>query len=173
MSATGTAELSKPRLVLLGGPPGVGKTSVLHYLKHSIPACGLLDADNVWQVSSDMSEAENRRLAHANVISVMRGYFEAGCQTGILAWVFARDELYAPIVAAMKNRDIHVLQLYLVADEMTLYKRLQERGEPELLEYARSRLHLIQALSFPKIDTSHLTPEAVAARVREHIDSVV
>ena len=112
-------------LILLGGPTGVGKTTVLGLLENSLPRAALLDADDVRRFAEDVRHiseevrpiaedvrhisedvrrsaedvrrsAEDlavegaRNTALGNVIAVMRGYFRAGCETGIVSWVFAR-----------------------------------------------------------------------------------
>ena len=38
------------RLVLIGGAPGVGKTTLLHHLPDHFDACACLDADDLWRV---------------------------------------------------------------------------------------------------------------------------
>ena len=167
------AKSSGSVLVLLGGPTGVGKSSALEHLSYSMPKCAVLDADDVWRVGSELGLPENRQIAIQNTISVMQGYFQAGCEIGILAWVFARELLYGPVLEAMKEDDIPVLQLYLIADERRLEQRLRQRGELNRLEYSISRLRLIEELPYPKIDTSNLTPVEVAESVREHIHAGV
>ncbi len=160
---------TNPRLLLLGGPTGVGKTSVLHLLSGSIPKCAVLDADDVWRVDSEIAVPENRSIAIQNTIEVMKGYFEAGCEIGVLGWVFARDLLYQPVINSMRECGVDVEQLYLTANEEILEQRLWQRGDIDRLDYSISRLRLIEKLPFAKIDTSKLTPSEVAEIVREHI----
>ena len=156
--------------VLLGGPTGVGKTTTLKHLHDIIPKCAVLDADDVWRIRPELQVDGTRAIAIANTVSVMKGYFEAGCEVGILTWVFARPELYAPVVEAFDGLVGRVKQIYLVSDEATLEKRLRQRGESDRLEYSISRLHLIENLPFRKIDTSEIDPIEVAQRVKKAID---
>ena len=46
-------------------------------------------------------DEENGVIAINNVIGVMRGYFEAGCELGIVSWVFARSALYDPVKSGL------------------------------------------------------------------------
>lgn len=153
------------KLVLLGGPTGVGKSSVLRLLSGRLPKSGVLDADDVWRVSADLATGDRRPNAIDNVVRVMRGYFAAGCEVGILGWVFARSELYQPVIDALDDVVDEVQLLYLVADPETLALRLVARGDTHLLDYARGRLALIDALPFARIDTTGLTPTQVAGAV--------
>jgi hypothetical protein len=155
--------------VLLGGPTGVGKSTVLSHLLDSIPRSATLDADDVWKVEAELAVPENRAIAIANTVAVMRGYFEAGCETGILSWVFAREALYGPVIEALEENVDSIQQIYLVADEKCLEDRLRKRGSLDLLEYSLSRLRLIEELPFPRIDTSNLTPIEVAEEIKERV----
>jgi cytidylate kinase len=155
--------------VLLGGPTGVGKSTVLSLLPERIKSCGVIDADDVWRVSSDVGVPETRNHAIRKSIDATLDYFDAGCTTAILGWVFARDELYQPVINAFEQAADRVLQIYLVADEATLVSRLNERNDLDRLEYSVSRLRLIDALPFHKIDTSDLAACDVADRVAQFI----
>ncbi len=161
------------KLVLIGGPPGIGKSTVLRLLEKQLNHAGLLDADDVWRVSEQLATGAGRHIALTNVISVMEGYFHAGCETGILSWVFARPELYEPVIKGLEKVVESVTQVYLIATPEVLEARLRHRPESgndnHLIEkriaYSRSRLELIEALPFPKIDTSRISPTEVAGRI--------
>ena len=163
------------RLFLLGGPTAVGKSTALRQLTNQLPSLGVLDADDVWRVSDDIGVEENRTIAQQNTVNAMKGYFSAGCDTGLLAWVFARELLYGPVIAGLKETVGSIQQVYLIASPQVLRQRVTERYQRQLatdkleshIEYSLSRLTLIQALPFPKIDTSEMTAaEVTEALVR-------
>jgi len=164
-------------LILLGGPTGVGKTTTLRILEKSLENAGCLDADDVWRVSGTIATPENGPVAIDNVIGVMRGYFRGGCETGVLSWVFARPQLYEPVIAGLSDVVDAVRQIYLVASPETIRQRIigrrrQNPGDDSLeaaIEYAVSRVELIDALPFDKIDTTGLTPSEVALRLAAFI----
>jgi len=149
------------RLVLLGGPTGVGKSTALKALKHRLPQCATLDADDVWQVSPSLAVPENRGRAIDNVTSVLHGYLDAGCQTAVVAWVFARPLLYQPVIEAVGDRVDEVCQLYLTASPEALQQRLINRGEEDRWAYALSRLELVNALDFDRLDTTDMAPDTI------------
>jgi hypothetical protein len=153
------------KLILLGGPTGVGKTTALRLLQQRIPRAAVLDADDVWRISEDLAVEGTREIAIANVNSVMRGYFEAGCDIGVLSWIFARPLLYEPVIAGLKDQVDIVQQIYLISSTERLRERLDMRGDGNRFEYSKSRLALIEALPFQKIDTTNLSPDEVADQV--------
>lgn len=160
------------KLVLLGGPTGVGKSTTLALLTGRLPKTALLDADDVWRVSTDLAIDGTRDIAIGNVVAVMRGYFEAGCELGVLAWVFARPELYEPVIAALEDQVESVHQLYLIANREQLERRLIERGSEDRVAYSISRLDLIERLPYTSIDTSRLTPDEVCEAVLVHLTTL-
>lgn len=143
----------------------------MQLLDKRIPHAALLDADDVWRVSEELAIEGNRTMALSNVVSVMRGYFDAGCEIGILSWVFARSELFHPVIAGVGDMVDDIDQIYLISSRAELERRLRERGHEERYEYALSRLELISALPYPKIDTSSLTTAEVATAIIKHIGS--
>ena len=157
------------KLVLLGGPTGVGKSITLKLLANQLPRSALLDADDVWRISEDLAVDGTRSIALSNVVGVLNGYFQAKCEIGILSWVFARPLLYEPVISGLKDTVDAIHQLYLVASPEALRQRLGGRNSLDRLEYSISRLELIQQLPYPKIDTTELSPTDVANRVLEHI----
>ncbi len=169
------------RLVLLGGPVGVGKSTVMRALKKRIPKVGLVDADEIWCVSDDLSAQESRSYAHDNVNAVIAGYARAGVETCVVNWVFARKALYQPIVDEVGRLFDEVLQVYLIATPEILEVRIRQRwlqqgngfDVDDLTRYALSRLQLIQALPFDKIDTSTLSVDQVAEALVAYLDNPV
>lgn len=160
------------KLVLLGGPTGVGKTTTLNLISGRYAQCAVLDADDVWRISPDLAVEGTRRIALENVISVMKGYFEAGCELGFLSWVFARPELFEPVRNGLGDVVNSIEQIYLISSQKDLESRLAKRGELDRLDYAKSRLALILDLPYTKIDTSGLTPSQVADEVCTTIEKL-
>jgi hypothetical protein len=92
----------------------------------------------------------------------MQGYFRAGCELGVVSWVFARPVLYELVIAGLADLVESTHQLYLVTTPEELQRRPAENDRLDLLEYALSRLQLIDRLPCPKLDISNMTPDDIA-----------
>ena len=143
------------RLVLLGGPPGVGKSTVVAALRGRLPNSAVLDADDFDSLP--------------DVVAALRECFETGSELVVLAWVFARAALYQPVLDSLSDLAERSLVLHLVAHPAQLAHRLAARGETEGLDYALDRLALIEQLPFARIDTSELDATGAAEQVARAI----
>ena len=91
--------------------------------------------------------------------------------------MFARSQLYEPVINALDKFVTSVLQIYLIATPEVIANRIRNRrqamlhtyNEEDLIKYSLTRLELISALPYPKIDTSGLTPQQVADEVERCI----
>jgi AAA domain-containing protein len=156
------------RLILIGGPPAVGKSTVLAHLQRKLERGAFLDADDVWRVKPfDVSEPYGA-LFGRNVNEVLRGYLEARLPLVLLSWVFANPELVKRVLDGVAGLYQTHQIIYLVASPEALAAR--HRADPEqarLLDYGLAKLAQIQALPEPKLDTTGLSPERVADRLIE------
>lgn len=148
-------------LMLLGGPPGVGKTTVVEELRQRGTAC--LEADEI----SDPNEHLQRDVAIGNVLEAATRALDETPKL-LVSWVFARSELYQPFLDHFA--DIRIKHLYLVCDQEVLRARLASRGDPALFEYALSRLQLINELPYEKIDTSSIETSVLADVISKRFD---
>ena len=153
------------KLVLLGGPPGVGKSTLVPLLKHKLPQAFILDVDEFLSASTEKHIGN----AQSQIIDVLKNRINNQCELIFLSWVFARAELYQPIIAAVEGLFDEVIQVYLTVDKIELGRRLDNHGDGNLKGYAFEKLALISSLSYPKIDTTGKKPETVLAAVLESI----
>ena len=141
-----------PRLILLGGPPGVGKSSAIQQLSQSGVTC--IEADEI-------SPPSIKEAAELSINRVILKTEELLSRTDkvVVSWVFARSELYRPFLVRFSY--VSVRQLYLVCSIPRLKERLSTRNTVGLIEYSIEKLQLINHLPFEKIDTTEMTIQDV------------
>jgi hypothetical protein len=154
------------QVILIGGPPAVGKSTVLAHLQRRLERCACLDADDVWRVKPfDVAEPYGA-LFGRNVNAVLRGYLEARLPLVFVSWVFANPELVKRVLDGVAGLYESHRLVYLVASPEALGARHRaDPGRARLVDYGLAKLAQIQALPEPKLDTTGLSPEGVADRL--------
>lgn len=156
------------KLVLIGGAPGVGKSTVLQHLPDLFERCAWLDADDVWRVRPQEWKPE----FEGNVVAVLRGYLEAGYPTVFLSWVLADPAKVERILSALEGLYDEALVVYLTASPEVLELRSRNKISRGLApEYQAFKAEQIAALPCARIDTSGLAPPEVATAIASFVRS--
>jgi chloramphenicol 3-O-phosphotransferase len=152
--------------VLIGGPPAVGKTAVLRHLQRLAAPCACLDADDLWRVRPfEIDESQGVRWERS-VIAAVRALLEARIPLVFVSWVFANPEKAQRVLLGVDGLYESLQRVYLVASPEALRERtLREPDRARDLAYGLAKLAEIEALPHSRIDTTHQSPEAVAARI--------
>lgn len=161
-------------LVLLGGPPGVGKNAVLPHIREKLDDCICMDADEVYGVPlNEFTDYMGDRWIYTVIEKTARALENANIV--ILTWVFARQDMVQQVVDGLEGWYETVHQLYLVATPEKIRERRASRNDydEEMQNYSLGKLDLINALSFPKIDTTDLSIPEVADRVIRRLRRLV
>ena len=62
------------RLILVGGPMGVGKTTACQLLKQRLPRCAFLDGDWCWDMHPFVVTDETRAMVMDNIVHLLSGF---------------------------------------------------------------------------------------------------
>jgi len=155
-----------PKLILINGAPGVGKSTAARLVFARLPNAAFLDGDDVWQINPFEVTDRTKAIVERNIPFVLRGYLEAGYDYVILAWVMHRQAIIDWLLNQFRDLDLEVGVFTLVAEEATAQARWREcSGQQGTSEVVSDRLRQSLELATMKIDTTHLTPEQVAEAI--------
>lgn len=164
------------QLICIGGPMGVGKTTVCRQIQARLDHCVFLDGDWCWDAHPFINTPETRAMVMGNIRHLLDGFL--GCtayETVLFCWVFPSRDILPQLLSGLD----HAYRLYtlaLVCPAPALAERLRgdvEAGlrQPDVIERSLSRLPGYQALGWPLLDTGGLTPgqaaDAALAMLRE------
>jgi predicted kinase len=161
------------RILLVTGPPGSGKTTVLERLTGILDAEGVSYAALELEALSLVNPLPDDDAAFAHLEFIARSFAERGYPNLLLTATVVDDDYLARLRAALPSDDIRIARLE--APTEVLLQRVRERepadwvGLPRLLEATAELAESIAAL--PGIDlvvrTAEGDPRELAASLRE------
>ncbi|MFI7643175.1 AAA family ATPase [Nonomuraea sp. NPDC049400] len=160
------------RAVMLGGAPGVGKTTVARRLLDLVQAGQQLvlwlDVDSLWQHQPWRVDERMTTMVRANLRAVAEHAATAEVDILVITWVFQSAEMHR-LVAGLLPSGTPAISVQLHASRETWHQRFESDPErPGLTDFYRSRYTQAQTTVVDHVvDTDGLTPFEVARRVAE------
>lgn len=160
-------------LYLIGGPMGVGKTTVCRELNRMLPASVMLDGDWCWCADPFQVTPETKRMVLDNICHLLGNFLRCSAyENVILCWVMHEraiiDELLGRLPIEECGAKVRVVSLVAREDELRCRIEGDVRaGLRDAGAVARSLSYLprYRNLNTELIDTTGLTPHEVAARI--------
>ena len=116
------------QLICIGGPMGVGKTTVCRQMQARLDHCVFLDGDWCWDAHPFINTPETRAMAVDNIRHLLNGFL--GCtayETVLFCWVFHQADILPAILSGLEGA-YRLYTLSLVCPATTLAKRLRGKG---------------------------------------------
>lgn len=162
-------------LWLIGGPMGVGKSSVGRALRDGLPRSIYLDGDWCWDASPFVVNAETKAMVMKNIRFLLRSFLECSeYKNVILAWVMHEQAIIDGLTEGLT--DCRVIAVSLVCSERELERRIRKDEAaglraPDSFERARAYLPLYAGLRTIKLDTTGLSTAETAEKIAELSES--
>ena len=156
------------RLYLIGGPMGVGKTTVCQELKRLTAPSVFLDGDWCWNMEPFQVTEETKRMVQENIAFLLGQFLRCSAyETVIFCWVMHQQEILDSLLGALPMEGVEVRKVSLLAKPETLKQRIGgdvERGLRtwDVLDRSLERLPLYQSLDTEKLWVDQLTPRETA-----------
>ena len=158
-------------LYLIGGPMGVGKTTVCQQLKQTLPYSVFLDGDWCWDTSPFQVTPETRAMVLDNICHLLNNFLACTAyQNVVFCWVLHQQDIWDTILGRLHLESCAVHCVALTASEAALRQRLEAdvaagRRTADVIPRSLARLPLYAALSARNIDTTGKTPAEVATEI--------
>jgi broad-specificity NMP kinase len=156
------------RLYLIGGPMGVGKTTVCQELKRLTAPSVFLDGDWCWDMEPFQVTEETKRMVQENIAFLLGQFLRCSAyETVIFCWVMHQQEILDSLLGALPLKGVEVRKVSLLAKPETLKQRIGgdvERGLRtwDVLDRSLERLPLYQSLDTEKLWVDRLSPREAA-----------
>ena len=133
------------RLYLIGGPMGVGKTTVCQELKRLTAPSVFLDGDWCWDMEPFQVTAETKAMVQENIAFLLGQFLRCSAyETVIFCWVMHQREIIQELLASLPLEGVEVRAVSLLATARIEAYRRQEH--PNLDEIRTWLYQLVQQL---------------------------
>ena len=156
------------KLYLIGGPMGVGKTTVCQQLKKDLPNSVFLDGDWCWDADPFQVTEETKAMVIDNICYLLNNFLSCSAYDNVIfGWVMHLREIIDSIISRLTADSCNVCTVSLVCTPEALKERLNKDISDGIrsAEAADKSLAYLPMYSFPvtkRIDTSALSPKQVA-----------
>lgn len=158
-------------LYLIGGPMGVGKTTVCRALKAASDRCVFLDGDWCWDAHPFQVTDETKAMVLDNICHLLNNFLHCGAyDTVFFSWVMHRQEIIDDLLSRLDLTGCRVFPVSLVCREDALRRRLEQDiraglRDRDAVERSLSYLPLYRELNTLQVDTTFQSPEETAAEL--------
>mgnify|MGYP005763710777 FL=1 len=155
-------------LYLIGGPMGVGKTTVCRLLKKELDRAVFLDGDWCWDADPFVVNDETKAMVLDNICHVLNNFLSCTAYENVIfCWVMHEQGIIDAIQSALRLQDCRVITISLVCRRDILVSRLEKDicgglRQPDVIGRSLARLTCYAGLDTLKLDVSDQTPEQAA-----------
>ena len=159
------------KLYLIGGPMGVGKTTVCRELKALCPPSVFLDGDWCWDMEPFQVTPETTRMVQENISFLLGQFLRCSAyETVIFCWVMHQQAIVDQVLSRLPLEGVEVRCVSLLAQPETLRERIGRDVAAglrtwDVLDRSLQRLPLYQELSTEKLWVDDMAPRQVAERL--------
>lgn len=159
------------RLYFIGGPMGVGKTTVSRILRDKLPDSVFLDGDWCWDMSPFQVTEETKKLVIDNICCLLGNFLRCTVFENIIfCWVLHEQRTIDEILSRLDLSGCEVKRISLVCREDALAARLKNdvaegKRSADIVERSLSRLSKYRTLCTVKLDVSDISPKEAAERI--------
>ena len=143
-------------LYLIGGPMGIGKTTVSRELLSMLPRCAFLDGDWCWSMQPFTVTDETKAMVLDNIV---------------FCWVMHQQKIVDDILSRLPLEGVKVVSVSLNASPEVLTERIRRDiaaglRDESVISRALSYLPLYEKVQSLKLDTSTLSVAEIAEQIR-------
>lgn len=159
------------RLYLIGGPMGVGKTTVCRELQKRLDRSVFLDGDWCWDAHPFQVTEETKAMVLENICFLLNSFLRCSAYDHVIfCWVLHQQEILDSLLSRLDTENCAVRAVSLTCSPEALAARLEKdiragRRSGNALERSLVYLPLYEALNTEKLDVSRLTPAGAAEKI--------
>ena len=158
---------------MIGGPMGVGKSTVSREMMQVLPRCAFLDGDWCWTMQPFIVTDETKAVVLDNIIHTLTNFLRCSeFENVVFCWVMHQQQIVDGILSRLPLESVRVVNVSLICTPEVLMERIRRdiaaglRDESTIVR-ALSYLPLYDAVKSVKVDTSALSVAEIVDQIRK------
>ncbi len=160
-------------LYLIGGPMGIGKTTVSRELLRTLPRCAFLDGDWCWTMQPFTVTNETKTMVLDNITHLLSSFLKCSeFDSIVFCWVMHQQRTIGDILSRLPLEDVRVVNVSLTCTPDVLTERIRGdisagRRDENVIARALAYLPLYADVQSVKMDTSAMSAAETAEQIRK------
>ena len=155
-------------LYIIGGPMGIGKSTICQKLNELLDNSVFLDGDWCWNMDPFIVNEETKKMVVDNITHCLNNFIHtSNIENIVFCWVMHKQEIIDDLLEKLDLDNIEVDLISLVCEKEELIKRmLVDRRKNSTIKHSLEYLELYKDLNTRKLDITNLVADEVVDEIK-------
>lgn len=153
---------------LIGGPMGIGKSTICNQLNQDLDHSVFLDGDWCWNMDPFIVNQDTKNMVLDNITHCLNNFIHTpGIENIIFCWVMHKQDIIDQIIQKLDTEGVDIHLISLICEKEELIKRmLIDRRDNQTIRKSLQYLELYKDLDTQKIDVTTLDVQMTIDKIK-------
>lgn len=153
---------------LIGGPMGIGKSTICNQLNQDLDHSVFLDGDWCWNMDPFIVNQDTKNMVLDNITHCLNNFIHTpGIENIIFCWVMHKQDIIDQIIQKLDTEGVDIHLISLICEKEELIKRmLIDRRDNQTIRKSLQYLELYKDLDTQKIDVTILDVQKTIDKIK-------
>lgn len=153
---------------LIGGPMGIGKSTICNQLNQDLDHSVFLDGDWCWNMDPFIVNQDTKNMVLDNITHCLNNFIHTpGIENIIFCWVMHKQDIIDQIIQKLDTEGVDIHLISLICEKEELIKRmLIDRRYNQTIRKSLQYLELYKDLDTQKIDVTTLDVQKTIDKIK-------
>lgn len=153
---------------LIGGPMGIGKSTICNQLNQDLDHSVFLDGDWCWNMDPFVVNQDTKNMVLDNITHCLNNFIHTpGIENIIFCWVMHKQDIIDQIIQKLDTEGVYIHLISLICEKEELIKRmLIDRRDNQTIRKSLQYLEFYKDLDTQKIDVTTLDVQKTIDKIK-------
>lgn len=153
---------------LIGGPMGIGKSTICNQLNQDLDHSVFLDGDWCWNMDPFIVNQDTKNMVLDNITHCLNNFIHTpSIENIIFCWVMHKQDIINQIIQKLDTEGVDIHLISLICEKEELIKRmLIDRRDNQTIRKSLQYLELYKDLDTQKIDVTTLDVQKTIDKIK-------